>query len=90
VMVRASALIGAADGVRVVPFRRPVAPPRRWRDAARWSGMAASLLVASFVGFAMGNDTFVTLAGGSNPALSNELLDPPTGLFQGLDEDSNT
>ena len=52
--------------------------------------MAASVLVASFVGFAMGNDTFITLAGSSAPSLSLELLDPPTGLFNGLDEDSST
>jgi hypothetical protein len=90
VVERASALVGAADGERVVAFRRPLPRPRHWRDSIRVGAMAASVLVASFVGFAMGNDTFVTLAGRSTQALGLELLDPPTGLFNTLDEDSNT
>lgn len=90
VIGRAAALVGVADGVSVLAFRRPSPSRRHWRDAVRFGGMAASLLVASFIGFAMGNDTFVTLAGGNAPALSLELLDPPTGLFNGLDEDSST
>ncbi|HUH85762.1 MAG TPA: hypothetical protein VLX85_14220 [Stellaceae bacterium] len=90
VIDRAAALVGVADGVSVLAFRRPSPSRRHWREALRIGAMAASVLVASFVGFAMGNDTFVTLAGGSAPALSLELLDPPTGLFNELDEDSST
>jgi hypothetical protein len=89
VISRAAALVGVADGVSVLAFRRP-SPRRHWRDTLRIGAMAASVLVASFLGFAMGNDTFVTLAEGNGPALSLELLDPPTGLFNGLDEDSST
>jgi len=90
VIGRAAALIGVTDGVSVLAFRRPSPARRHWRDALRMGGMAASVLVACFVGFAMGNDTFVTLAGNGAPALSLELLDPPTGLFNGLDEDTST
>lgn len=84
VVARAAALV-AAEGAKVLAFR----PPRRWGGAVRWGAMAASLLVASLAGFAMGDDTYVTLAGGSPSSLSQELLDPPTGLFNGIDEDSS-
>jgi hypothetical protein len=90
VISRAAALVGVADGVSVLAFRRPSPPQRHWRDALRIGAMAASVLAASFVGFAMGTNTFVTLAAGNGTALSLELLDPPTGLFNGLDEDSST
>lgn len=88
VVARAMALVGADDAL-VLAFRRPAARSRRWGGAASWGAMAASILVASLAGFAMGNDTYLTLAGGSPPSLSQELLDPPTGLFNGLDEDFN-
>jgi anti-sigma factor RsiW len=88
VLARAMALAG--DGAVVLAFRRPAARPHRWRSAAGWSAIAASLLVASLAGFAMGHDTYLTLAGGGSAALSQELIDPPIGLFNGLDEDSST
>ena len=87
---RAAALIGAADGVSVLAFRRPTPTRRHWRDTIRVGAMAASVLAASVVGFSMGTDTFVTLAGGGTQTLSLELLDPPTGLFNALDEDSSS
>jgi len=84
IVARAAALVGAGDA-QVLAFRRP----RRWRGAVGWGAIAASMLVASLAGFAMGDNTYVTLAGSSPPSLSQELLDPPTGLFNGIDEDSN-
>lgn len=89
IVTRAAALVGAGRA-EVPAFRRPAPQPRRWRLAAGWGAMAASMLVASLVGFAMGNDTLVTLAGGPLPSFSQELIDPPTGLFTGFDEDSRT
>lgn len=88
VVARAAALVGVGDG-KVLAFRRPTASRRRWRGAASWGAMAASLLVASLAGFAMGDDTYATLLGGSPPVLGQELLDPPSSLFNGIDEDSN-
>ena len=88
VMARAAALVGAGEA-QVLAFRHPAARARRFGSAVGWGAMAASMLVASLAGFAMGNDTYVTLAGSSRPSLSQELLDPPTGLFNGIDEDSN-
>lgn len=82
VIARAAALVGG----NVVPFPQRGAPPR-WRRTAAWSAMAASIVAASLVGFATGNSTYMTLAGGSTPNLGQELLDPPTGLFNAADED---
>jgi hypothetical protein len=65
-------------------------PALRWRVMASWGAMAASLLVASLVGFALGNDTYLNLSNSSAPALGLELIDPPTGLFYGFDEDPST
>ncbi len=88
ILARAAALMGGGE-VRILAFRRPTARLRSWRGAVGWSAMAASILVASLAGFAMGDDTYMTLTGGTNASLSQELLDPPTGLFNGMDEDSN-
>jgi hypothetical protein len=88
VIARAAALVDAGDA-QMLAFRRPAARVRRWGGAVGWGAMAASMLVASLAGFAMGSDTYVTLAGSPRPSLSQELLDPPTGLFNGIDEDSN-
>lgn len=86
IVARAAALIAGEDG-QVVPLRRPIPSPG-WQGVVRWSAMAASILVASVVGFALGNDTYVSLA--YQPAIfGQELLDPPSGLFTGFDEDAN-
>lgn len=85
VIARAAALVGGGSG-QILPFRARAARPS-WRNAVAWGAMAASILVASLVGFAMGNSTYATLIDGSSVSLSQELLDPPTGLFN-ADEDS--
>lgn len=85
VIARAAALVGGSSA-QILPFRGHAARPS-WRNAIAWGAMAASILVASLVGFAMGNSTYVTLIDGSSVSLSQELLDPPTGLFN-ADEDS--
>lgn len=85
VVARAAALVPAEDG-RVVVLRRP---STGWPGVVRWSAMAASILLASVVGFALGNDTYVSLAGYQPAVFGQELLDPPSGLFSGFDEDAN-
>ncbi len=87
IVARAAALVGG--DAQVLAFRPRTSRPRRWRGAVGWGAIAASVLVASLAGFATGNDTFATLAGRANASLSQELLDPPTGLFNGADEDSS-
>jgi anti-sigma factor RsiW len=86
-VARAVALVAAEDG-RVVSPRRPTTSPG-WQGVVRWSAMAASVLIASVVGFALGNDTYVSLAGHQPAIFGQELLDPPSGLFTGFEEDTN-
>src|SRR5665213_357454 len=91
-VARAAALIAASDG-NLVRFPAGGAPMRRnWRAAAAWSGLAASLLVTSLVGFALGDNAYSNLAakGASAESAIHELLDPPAGLFAVEDEDSAT
>jgi hypothetical protein len=89
VMARAMALV-AAGNAQVLAFRRPAGRVASWRSAAMWSGMAASLVVTSLIGFTLGNSAYLSLVGVASPALGQELFDPPTGLFNSLDEDPNT
>jgi hypothetical protein len=89
VVARAMALVDAGDA-RVVRFGRLAAPMRSWHSAIGWGAVAASMLLTSLVGFALGNDTYVSLSGNSQPTLGQELFDPPTGLFGSVDEDSAT
>jgi anti-sigma factor RsiW len=86
-LVARAVALAAGGEAEILPFRRPTPRPRSWRGAVGWGAMAASLLVASLAGFAMGNDTYATLAGVTNASLGQELMDPPVGLFNGIDED---
>lgn len=87
VAVRAMALVSDGDA-QILAFRRPVRRPVGWRAALAWGGIAASLLVTSLVGFTLGSDAYVNFARGTPTSLSRELLDPPSGLFQGGEESS--
>jgi hypothetical protein len=71
-IARACALVArdAAAAENVVPLRR--APPQ-WRNALAWSSVAASLVAASFVGFAMGSDAYQNLA--PTPAAESSYVD---------------
>lgn len=91
-IARAAALVGAADP-KIVAFRRPqVRGLRNWRSLAAWSGIAASLLATSLIGFELGSDTYVSLTGSQTSAISafHDLFDPPGGILPGLEDDSTT
>ena len=88
-VARAEALVGAGDA-QILTFQRPAGRRASWRAAALWGGMAASLVLTSLIGFNLGNSAYLSLIGGASPALGQELFDPPTGLFNSLDEDPNT
>ena len=89
VTARAAALVVAGDA-QVLAFRQPSPRVRSWRTAAMWSGMAASLVVTSLIGFSLGNSAYLSLVGGASPAFGQELFDPPAGLFNSLDEEPST
>ena len=89
VIARAAALVAARDA-QIVSLPPPAVRRASWRIAAMWSGVAASLVVTSMIGFTLGNSAYISLAGSATPALGQELFDPPTGLFNSLDEDPNT
>ena len=89
VIARAAALVVAGDA-QILTFPPSTARRASWRTAAIWSGLAASLVVTSMIGFTLGSSAYLSLAGGATPALGQELFDPPTGLFNSLDEDPNT
>jgi len=85
VIVRASALV-TRPSAEIVPLRR-IAP--RWRAAIAWSGIAASLMATSLIGFALGSDAYFSTADTSAAdSAFQTLLDPPTGLFSSFGEDN--
>jgi hypothetical protein len=90
-LARAMVLVPAEDP-RVVPFRRAVRPLPAWRDGAVRAALAASILVVSLVGFALGTDAYTSLLNGnpSAPAISQDLFDPPTGIFSSFGEETST
>ncbi len=89
IVARAQSLVAApSDGI--VPFRaaprQRVAGATSWRFAARWGSLAASVALVSWLGFALGNDAYGSLAAlelrASAPTgVADELLDPPAGFF---------
>jgi hypothetical protein len=87
VLARATALVGPG-AAQILSLRRS-SSMSSWRRTAAWGAMAASIVVASFAGFATANSTYIALTGGSSLTVGQELLDPPTGLFNGTDEDPN-
>jgi hypothetical protein len=87
IMARAGALVGG--GAEILPFRRP-AVRQSWRKVAGWGAMAASIVAASLIGVTLSSETYVLSAGNASASFGQQLIDPPMGLFNGLDEDSNT
>jgi hypothetical protein len=60
--------------------------------AVRWAALAASLAFTGYFGFALGSDAYSSLIsadtagqGGSGGSLI-ELMDPPTGIFNGISD----
>ncbi len=86
---RAMALV--APDPKVVPFRRPAMPSQPvWRIAVARVAVAASLLVVSLLGFALGTDAYTSFSAEQQSALGQDLFDPPTGIFSGLGEETSS
>lgn len=76
-----------ADG-KVVPLRRP-APA--WRSALAWSGIAASLVATSLVGFTMGSDAYRSLSRTQvTEATATDALEASSTLDTYFSDDSGT
>ena len=89
-LVRATGLVPRPDS-KVVPFRRAPRSAPVWRVAVARFAVAASLLVASLVGFSLGTDAYTSLlSGGQSADLSQDLFDPPAGIFSSLGEESSS
>jgi anti-sigma factor RsiW len=89
IVARARAILPSEPASRVVAFT-PL--PRRRRilhGVAQWGSLAAAMVLASWLGFAMGSDTSRAL---SAPVPSNdvsylpELFDPGSGFLRDLGE----
>ena len=92
VFERASALVAADAGGQVVRF-----PQRRWaapglQRLAQWGSLAAAVVMAAWLGFALGADTSMsfTRASQSDNGFLNELLNPSTGFLRDLTEGPQT
>lgn len=87
IIARACAILPSEPNSRVVAFP----PPRRriLHGIAQWGSLAAAMVLASWLGFAMGSDTSRAL---SAPVSSNdasflpELFDPGSGFLRDLGE----
>ena len=90
-LARAMALVRSQDP-KILPFRRPAPRQAPWRIAVARIGIAASLVAVSLIGFALGNDAYLSVLGGEAraPVLSQDLFDPPAGLFSEFAEESST
>jgi anti-sigma factor RsiW len=92
IIARASALVAESPSEPglVLPFTG--LPPRRriLQDFARWGSLAAAIIVASWLGFAMGSGASLELGQPSQQnqvgvdSLLPELLDPATGFLRDL------
>jgi anti-sigma factor RsiW len=78
-VARLMALVSPTASARVLPFRRPAAPPSHWRIAIGRFAIAASLLVTGLVGFALGSDVYGNLSGATEA--SSDVFDQPAGIF---------
>ena len=89
IIARASAIAPDEFNSRVVTF---VPPPRQRRivhGLAQWGSLAAAIVVASWLGFAMGSDMSRTLRGPLPSGEANflpELFDPGSGFLRDLGE----
>jgi hypothetical protein len=94
VIDRALLLVPPAPARRVIPFALGLRP-RLLPQAAQWASLAAAIVFASWLGFAMGNDFSLDYSQAVQPAGDDgslpELLDPSTGgLLHDFAEDMQT
>jgi len=90
-IARAEALVGEGrpDAV-LIAFPTPQPASRPWYSAARWSGLAAAMVVAGWLGFDLGSGLSASpVLGGSTVDLTaNELFDAAPLMVRDLTESS--
>jgi anti-sigma factor RsiW len=97
IIARASALVDPPppETGLVLPFRALSARRRILQGLAQWGSLAAAIVVASWLGFAMGSGASLDLTQPSQSqvgadGLLPELLDPSTGFLRDLGEGLQT
>jgi hypothetical protein len=91
VIARAAALVAdaAESGGRIVPFRRRVRPPQSLFLVARWGSLAAAVVMACWLGFALGSDASVALSHinqSSDENFVGDLVDPSGGVLRSISD----
>ncbi len=92
---RASALVGsdAVSRGQVIAFPRRHLGAPDLQGFARWGSLAAAIVMAGWLGFALGADTSISLTrtgAQSDDGFLRELLDPSTGFLRDLTEGVQT
>jgi hypothetical protein len=94
IVARACRILHDAASGRGRVVALPVRQRRRMVHAfAQWGSLAAALVLASWLGFALGTDTSLALSEPRQPSDASflpELLDPATGFLRDLGEGSRT
>jgi hypothetical protein len=91
IVARAVAIVAAGPGAEVIAFplpRRGAAGP--WFSAASWSGLAAAIVLASWLGFDLGSGfyEFGATARAPDDVSANELIDPAPLLLRDFTDNS--
>jgi hypothetical protein len=94
IIARACAILPDTDSVsgKVVPLASRQ-DRRLLQSFAQWGSLAAAIVLAGWLGFAMGSDASIELSGHRLPSdtgLLPELFDPGTGLLRDLGEGLRT
>jgi len=93
VVARACALVEEKPSAWIVPFPRRYRPQPTVPGIARWAGMAAALVVASWLGFDLGSMTsaaFGPMAQPPEDSLVRDMLEPSTSFVRDLTEGMRT
>jgi hypothetical protein len=89
IVARACAILPSEPTSRVVAFTPPSRQRRILHGFAQWGSLAAAMVLASWLGFAMGSDTSRTLSAPVPPSDASfmpELFDPGSGFLRDLGE----
>ena len=93
IVARACAIAPDGPDSRVVTFAPPPRQRRIVHGVAQWGSLAAAIVLASWLGFAMGSDVSRTLRGPLPSGEANflpELFDPGSGFLRDLGEVART